>query len=148
MSSNNDDNPPDDKPEPPRDKQGRFAQKTETEYTVITQPKSSDYTKMNSIIAKQIGLTDKLADLQTEFGPQELFAKLSFMMEYGGTVNPPPKPGLPPNKNIVPPAPGSNERNDTIKIDNFKQTGPHVKKGTKQEFHGDLSLSRRIKSPS
>lgn len=91
--------------EQPRDNQGRFTTKSQSDSSEQSQPTSSDYTKMNSFLAKQLGLTDKLADFQTKYEPEALFRQLSFMAENtegkGGTT----QKTLPENQNIVPISP-------------------------------------------
>ena len=90
-----------------RDEKGHFKPKTKTETSGQSQPKTSDYTKMNSFMAKQLGLTDKLADLQTKYDPQDLFNRLSFMNENREIK--PPSQGLPPNETFVPITPGADK---------------------------------------
>ena len=79
-------------PEQDRDGQGRFATKTKTDTTDRSQPKTSDYTKMNSHLAKQLGIEAKLADFQTQYEPEALFKQLSFMAD-----NTERKEGIKPN---------------------------------------------------
>lgn len=69
-------------------------------------PKSSDYTKMNSILAKQLNLSDKLADWQMKYSEVELFDKLQFMIDNtdNSTVDT-PKTRLGENKPIAPISP-------------------------------------------
>lgn len=85
-----------------RDKQGRFTPQPKPDDKGQSSPQSSDYTKMNSYLAKQLGLTGKLADYQTQYEPRVLFDKLSFMAD-----NTDIKPGteskpLPDNQPIAP----------------------------------------------
>lgn len=92
----------------PREPSGKFAPKPKTDSTVQSQPADSDYTKMNSFMAKQLGLSDKIADLQTKYDPKDLFQRLTFMSE--NTANAEgtqPKGGLPPNQPIAPITPGA-----------------------------------------
>lgn len=139
MAEENQDNP---QPEQPRDTQGRFAPKPNTEPTEQSQPRSSDYTKMNSFMAKQLGLTDKLADWQTQYTPQELFSKLEFM-----STNIPAKDtdNLPPNQKIAPTSPAGQRKK--VSIDNFNER--MEQDSGKGGFHGDISLidiySKKIK---
>ena len=94
--------------EPPRDDKGRFAPKNDSENSGQTFPNSSDYTKMNSYLAKQLGLTDKLADFQTQYQPNQLFKQLSFMADNMDTKpqQPQSKGGqLPPNQQVAPVSP-------------------------------------------
>ena len=103
MSEEKEDN---DIPAQERDDKGRFKP---LDKNGQTSPKSSDYTKMNSILIKQLGLTDKLADFQLKYTESELFDKLSFMADNSDYVAPATqKPKLPPNKQVAaisPPAP-------------------------------------------
>lgn len=92
-------------PEQPRDKKGRFGQKTQTDSSDETQPKTSDYTKMNSILAKQLGIEGKLADFQTQYEPEALFKQLSFMADNTDKKAGTPSSGLPDNKPIAPISP-------------------------------------------
>ena len=96
-------------PEQERDGQGRFKQKTKTESTDTSQPGSSDYTKMNSYLAKQLGISNKLADFQTQYEPEALFKQLSFMADNterkGGTQ----QNALPENQPIAPISPQPNK---------------------------------------
>lgn len=98
-----------DKTEQPRDPQGRFGTKTKTDLTVKTQPTTSDYTKMNSYLAKQLGIEAKLADFQTKYEPEALFKQLSFMadnteLKVGNKPN-----ALPENQPIAPISPQPNK---------------------------------------
>lgn len=90
-------------PEQTRDDKGRFKQ---TDKNGLKSPKSSDYTKMNSILIKQLGLTDKLADLQLIYSESELFDKLSFMADNTDlkTLDK-PKPKRKPNEQVAPISP-------------------------------------------
>ena len=96
-------------PEQGRDGQGRFTTKIKTESTDTSQPKSSDYTKMNSFLAKQLGIEGKLADFQTQYEPEALFKQLSFMADNterkGGTQ----QNALPENQPIAPISPQPNK---------------------------------------
>ena len=107
MSEENEDN---NEQGQPRDATGKFKLKPQTESNGQSQPKTSDYTKMNSFMAKQLGLTDKLADLQTKYEPQELFNRLSFMNENTSTYEQQSvKGGLPPNEDFVRITPGADK---------------------------------------
>lgn len=121
------------KPEQPRDEKGHFSPKDKTESTDTSQPKTSDYTKMNSFMAMQLGLSDKIAEWQTQYTPPELFSKLEFMMS-----NIPSKTTdkLPPNKPIAPVS--SQAKITKINIDNF--TERMESDSRKGGFHGDISL--------
>ena len=70
-------------------------------------PSDSEYTKINSILAKQLGITDKLADYQTKHDPRELFKNLEFVVENtdnnGGSSSRGAR--LPPNEQIAPVSP-------------------------------------------
>ena len=90
----------------PREPSGQFTSKTKTDSTDKSQPQVSDYTKMNSFMAKQLGLTDKLADMQTKYEPQDLFKRLSFMNE-NTSITEKEKGGLPPNEPAAPITPGT-----------------------------------------
>lgn len=109
-------------PEQERDGKGRFKP---TDNNGQKQPKSSDYTKMNSILIKQLKLTDKLADFQLKYSESDLFDKLSFMADNSDNVAvTTPKTKLPPNEQVAaisPPAermdiPGKVIRNDATGI--------------------------------
>lgn len=91
----------------PRDGKGRFAPKKQSDDNGRSQPRDSDYTKMNSLLAKQLNLTDKLADFQSKYDPSELFSQLSFMADNVSTqpTNGSKKGGLPPNEKIAPISP-------------------------------------------
>jgi hypothetical protein len=90
-----------------RDKKGRFAPKSQSAPNGQSQPSDSEYTKINSILAKQLGITDRLADYQTKHDPRELFKMLEFMVEnsdnHGRAA--PNANGLPPNQPVVPVSP-------------------------------------------
>jgi hypothetical protein len=93
--------------EPPRDEKGRFAPKNQSESIGRSQPSDSDYTKMNSYLAKQLGLTDKLADFQTQYQPNQLFKQLSFMADNAspqGAAKGQPN-SRPPNQQVAPISP-------------------------------------------
>lgn len=133
MSEENQDNPDPESPQQPRDPHGRFTQKSQPESTERSQPRDSDYVKMNSIIAKQLGLTDKLADWQTQYTPQELFSKLEFM-----SSNLPAETtgNLPSNKKIAPTSATSEK--PKLKIDYFNER--MEQDSGKGGFHGDISM--------
>ena len=112
MSEENKDNKDTGKRHDKRDGTGQFTPEIEPKGSERSQPKSSDYTKMNSFMAKQLGLTDKLADLQTKYEPQELFKRLSFMSENKESQPPSVQSqGLPPNQPFVQINPGANKVN-------------------------------------
>jgi hypothetical protein len=96
--------PQDSEPEQPRDPKGRFAPKTRSESHGQTQPSESEYTKLNSLLAKQLGITDKLADYQTKYDPRELFKMLEFMVD-NSDQKPSAQGRLPPNEPIAPISP-------------------------------------------
>lgn len=92
----------------PRDDKGRFAPKNESDMNGQSHPRSSDYTKMNSYLAKQLGLTDKLPDFQIQYQPDELFKQLSFMADHSDTSTAPQsqqKGQLPQNQKVAPISP-------------------------------------------
>ena len=64
---------------------------------------------MNSYLAKQLGISNKLADFQTQYEPEALFKQLSFMADNtdlkGGTQSKP----LPENQPIAPISPQPNK---------------------------------------
>ncbi len=102
MPEENADNNQTGDPPQPRESSGRFTSKTKTEPTVQSQPTDSEYTKMNSRLAQQLGLTDKLADYQTKYNPRDLYSKLDFMADNSvKTEGTQPKGGLPPNQPIA-----------------------------------------------
>ena len=114
-------------PEQQRDGQGRFKQKTKTESTDESPPKSSDYTKMNSYLAKQLGISNKLADFQTQYEPEALFKQLSFMADNTELKGRTQQNALPENQPIAPispqPAkyelPGTQLKKPNLSKDNF-----------------------------
>ena len=69
-----------------------------------SQPKTSDYTKMNAMLAKNLGLQGKFADLTMEYTPEELFRQLSFMNDNTNRQG-----GLPENQPIAPISPQPNK---------------------------------------
>ena len=96
-------------PEQPRDKQGRFGQKIKTDATDRSQPITSDYTKMNSYLAKQLGIEAKLADFQTQYEPEALFKQLSFMADNTERKEASKPNTLPENQPIAPISPQPNK---------------------------------------
>lgn len=122
-----------------RGESGQFIPKTEPKPSDQSQPKLTDYVKMNSILAIQLGLTDKLADLQSRHTPTELFAQLSFMAD-----NLPSKTTekLPPNQPIA--ATSSQGDDKKVKIDNF--TLREEMDSKTGGFHGDISIIDIIKN--
>jgi len=96
-------------PEQERDGQGRFKPKTKTESTDASQPRSSDYTKMNSYLAKQLGIEAKLADFQTQYEPEALFKQLSFMADNTESKGGTQQNALPENQPIAPISPQPNK---------------------------------------
>ena len=78
--------------------------KKEQDELIQKSPREADYTKMNSFLAKQLGIQGKLADLQTQYEPQDLFKQLNFMID-----NSVGSQGLPPNQPIAPISPQPNK---------------------------------------
>ena len=141
MAEENQETPP---PEKPRDKSGQYIKETEKEEKVRSQPNASDYVKMNAFMAIQLGLSDKLAELQTKHNPEELFKQLSFMHE--NIAQPTGQQGLPPNQQIAPTSSQSQDRNKVLKIPNFTQRGELNLKEGEYSFHGDISMIDLIKN--
>ena len=83
--------------------------KKEQEKLIQKSPREADYTKMNSFLAKQLGIEAKLADFQTQYEPEALFKQLSFMADNterkGGTQS----NTLPENQPIAPISPQPNK---------------------------------------
>ena len=92
-----------------RDKKGRFAQKNKTDMNGGSQPRTSDYTKMNSFLAKQLGIEGKLADFQTQYEPEALFKQLSFMADNTESKRGTKPNILPDNQPIAPISPQPNK---------------------------------------
>lgn len=91
-----------------RDGRGRFTPKIKTEPHGQSQPTEGEYSKMNTILQKQTGMSaEKFVEYQRKFTPRELFYQLNFLAE--NQVSPPSgqKQGLPPNQDFVPTSPGS-----------------------------------------
>ena len=109
MSEQKADNGQSGEPEQPRDKQGRFGQKVKTDSTDRSQPITSDYTKMNSYLAKQLGIEAKLADFQTQYEPEALFKQLSFMADNTERKEGTKQNTLPENQPIAPISPQPNK---------------------------------------
>ncbi len=90
-----------------RDDTGQYTPKIEPKPSERSQPSDSEYTKINSRLAKQLNLTDKLADYQTQYNPKELYKMLDFMADNSdGKAAAPPK-GLPPNEKAAPISPAT-----------------------------------------
>lgn len=96
-------------PDQDRDGKGRFSRKNQTESTEGSQPRSSDYTKMNSILTKQLGIEGKLADFQTQYEPEALFKQLSFMADNTESNGGASRKTLPENQPIAPISPEPNK---------------------------------------
>lgn len=92
-----------------RDEGGQFAPKIEPKVSEGSQPKDSEYTKMNSRLAQQLGLTDKLADYQTKYNPRDLYSKLDFMADNSDKPKGTQQKGLPPNEQIAAISPQPNK---------------------------------------
>jgi len=100
-------------PEPERDDKGRFIPKNETDDKGRSSPSEADYSKMNTILQKQTGLSaEKFVDYQRKMSPRELFDKLSFMAENIESQYSDKKQGLPPNQFFTPISPET----DKIKL--------------------------------
>lgn len=93
----------------PRDKQGRFDKKTQSDTTVQSQPTDSEYTKINSRLAKQLGISDKLADYQTQYNPKDLYKMLDFMADNTESKVGKQSNTLPENQPIAPISPQPNK---------------------------------------
>ena len=141
MSEENQEKPP---PTKPRDKKGQYIDGKQKDEKVRSQPNLTDYVKMNAFMAIQLGLSDKLAELQTKYKPEELFKHLSFTHE--NRTQPTEQQGLPPNQQIAGTSSQATDRNKTIKIPHFKQRGELNLKEGQYEFHGDISMIDLIKN--
>jgi len=109
MSEENKDNKDAGKRHDKRDGTGQFSPEIEPKGSERSQPTSSEYTKINSRLAKQLGLTDKLADFQTKYNPYELYKMLDFMADNPVKVEGTQSQGLPPNQPFVQINPGTNK---------------------------------------
>lgn len=99
-------NPDQDPPEKPRADNGRFTKKTQTEPQGQNNQKLPDYAFMNAFMAKQLGMSDKFADLSQKFSPEDLYGHLKFTaMTSDKQQGTPSKQGLPENQPIVPVSP-------------------------------------------
>ena len=111
-----------------RDATGQFAPKIEPKVPEGSQPTDSEYTKMNSRLAQQLGLTDKLADYQTKYNPRDLYSKLDFMADNSvKTEGTQPKGGLPPNLPIAQITPST----EKYELPGIQTSTPNL---TKQNF--------------
>ena len=92
-----------------REATGQFAPKIEPKPPERSQPSDSEYTKINSRLAKQLNLTDKLADYQTQYNPRELYKMLDFMADNSGKSEGAQQKGqgLPPNEKAAPISPAT-----------------------------------------
>ena len=109
-----------------RDTTGQFTPESQPKPTERYQPTDSEYTKINSRLAKQLKLTDKLADYQTQYNPKELYKMLDFMADNsvlkGGTQ----QSTLPENQSIahISPQPNKHELPGTqLKKPNLTKDG-------------------------
>lgn len=105
MSEKQEDTSNSDKTKQPRDEKHRFARKTQTDSTERSQPTEAEYTKINSRLAKQLNLTDKLADYQTQYNPKELYKMLDFMADNSVLKSGTQQNALPENQPIAPISP-------------------------------------------
>ena len=95
-----------------RDEKGKFKPKPQTEVRGQSQPTEGEYSKMNTILQKQTGMTaDKFVEYQRKFTPRELFNQLSFLADNVETPPSSQKQDLPPNQDFVPITPGTNKFN-------------------------------------
>ena len=91
-----------------RDGRGRFSPKTQTDNHGQSGPTEGDYSKINTILQKQTGMSaEKFVEYQRKLTPRELFNQLSFLAD--NQASPPigQKQGLPPNQPFVPMSPGT-----------------------------------------
>ncbi len=92
-----------------RDTTGQFTPESQPKPSERSQPTSSEYTKINSRLAKQLGLTDKLADYQTQYNPKELYKMLDFMADNSVIKSGTQSKTLPENQPIAPISPQPNK---------------------------------------
>lgn len=104
-------------------------------------PTTTDYVKMNTILAKQLGLQAKLADFQTKHTPKELFRQLSFMAENvplkGGQI----PPNLPPNEPKIPITPEPQKMN----LPGIPTQKENITAGPKFELHRKFPMTELLK---
>lgn len=109
MSEENKDN---NDQEQERDGKGRFSQKTRTVDHGQSQPTEGEYSKMNTILQKQTGMSaEKFVEYQRKLTPRELFNQLNFLADNQEAPPSSGKQGLPPNQDFVPTSPGSEKLN-------------------------------------
>lgn len=90
-----------------RDEKGHFKPKIQTESIGQSSPTEGDYSKMNTILQKQSGMSaEKFVEYQRKLTPRELFNQLNFLVDNIEMPPSKPKDGLPPNKDFVPTSPG------------------------------------------
>lgn len=90
-----------------RDGKGRFTPKTHTESHGQTSPTEGEYSKMNTILQKQTGMSaEKFVEYQRKLTPRELFNHLSFLADNVEAQPNIKKQPLPPNQDFVPTSPG------------------------------------------
>ena len=111
MTEENKDNNDTGKRHDKRNETGQFTPENEPKHSERFQPTSSEYTKINSRLAKQLGLTDKLADYQTQHNPKELYKMLDFMADNSVAKGVGQPNVLPPNQPFVPITPGADKFN-------------------------------------
>jgi len=93
-----------------RDEKGKFTPKTPTDDHGQSSPSEGDYSKMNTILQKQTGMTaEKFVEYQRKLTPLELFKQLSFLADNQASQPSGIKQGLPPNEAFVPITPGANK---------------------------------------
>lgn len=94
----------------PRDDKQRFLSKTQTDSTDQSSPTEGDYTRMNTILQKQTGMSaEKFVEYQRKLTPRELFNQLNFLAENQPAQPSDNKQGLPPNQPFVPITPGTDK---------------------------------------
>lgn len=93
-----------------RNEKGQFTPKTQTDTHGQSQPTEGEYSKMNTILQKQTGMSaEKFVEYQRKLTPRELFDKLNFLADNQGAPPSGKKQGLPPNADFVPTSPGSDK---------------------------------------
>ena len=125
----------------PRDDKGRFAPKNETAINGQTPVTELELPFINAFMAKQLGLSDKFADLQQQFTPEALYHHLKFT-----AMTKPSEQAqsskLPPNEQVAPisPSPGP--------LDNMPGTIIGKPNLTDENFSIQLSMDpRELLSP-
>ena len=119
-----------------RDGTGQYTPEIEPKHSERSQPTDSEYTKINSRLAKQLGLTDKLADYQTQYNPKELYKMLDFMADNSVLKSGTKQNALPENQPIAPISPQPNK---------YELPGTQMKKPnlTKDGFSVSYQLNPR-----